>query len=343
MTNDELKAKILYNQHLTNKTDKRTVCHDLNGVQAQFMTNVYHALKTRCKKELPPDDFGDGLIKSWTVRGTVHVFHEDDLPLFLHESRTHYLRPVDQMVDDEYITVKRKAIFADYILELIASGIDEREALKEKCFSYGMTEQESKSIFNSWGGTIRYLAESGKISYKVQEKKAFQLCPFFTPMKEETAKLEMARRYFTNFAPATVKDAAYYFGITQAQVKAMLSQLPVSDIVLDGKTYYYIDNGVTNYPDIPDCIFLAGFDQLMLGYQKQESIFLPSEHLRGIFNLAGIVMPSILLYGRVVGKWKKKDRKLTLTLFESISGKDKKAILQQAESEWNELKKIIWE
>lgn len=33
----------------------------------------------------------------------------------------------------------------------------------------------------------------------------------------------------------------------------------------------------------------------MLDYQKKESICLPQEHLRGIFNLAGIVMPSILL------------------------------------------------
>ena len=55
---------------------------------------------------------------------------------------------------------------------------------------------------------------------------------------------------------------------------------------------------------MPDCLFLAGFDQLMLGYLKTESIFLAKEYIRGIFNLSGIVMAPILLRGRVAGRWK---------------------------------------
>ena len=74
----------------------------------------------------------------------------------------------------------------------------------------------------------------------------------------------------------------------------------------NGEEYYYLGASQSDYPDIPHCIFFAGFDQLMLGYQKSKSIYLPKEHLRGIFNLAGIVMPSILLNGRVVGKWQNK-------------------------------------
>lgn len=96
------------------------------------------------------------------------------------------------------------------------------------------------------------------------------------------------------------------------------------------------------YPDIPNCIFLAGFDLLILGYQKSESIYLPQEHLRGIFNLAGIVMPSILLNGKVVGKWQKKNTKLTITLFENITVKDKQSIIQATERLWNDIKKIEW-
>lgn len=56
----------------------------------------------------------------------------------------------------------------------------------------------------------------------------------------------------------------------------------------------------------PRCLFLAGFDQLMLGYEKKESLYLAPENLRAIFNLAGIVMPPVMLDGRVVGKWKRR-------------------------------------
>ena len=42
-----------------------------------------------------------------------------------------------------------------------------------------------------------------------------------------------------------------------------------------------------NYLFIFGCLFLGGFDQLMPGYEKKDSRYLPKEYLRGIFNLVG--------------------------------------------------------
>ena len=89
--------------------------------------------------------------------------------------------------------------------------------------------------------------------------------------------------------------------------------------------------------ELPKCLFLAGFDQLMLGYEKTESLFLPKEHMRDIFNLAGIVRPAILVNGTVVGWWNLKNRKLKITLF---SPADQKLIFDAATRLWNELKGI---
>lgn len=305
------------------------------------MSAAIHALSIRTT--VPAENLGKNLVKNWTIRGTVHVFAREDLPLFLYHNRTHYLRPVDQMVPDEYVTLERKKKFAGVIVEAIGNGIDEREALKELCFDYGMTQQECESIFNSWGGTIRYLAETGQICYKVQEKKAFTLCPSFTPMEEKEAGLEMARRYFLNYGPATVSDAAYYFGTTRKRVKEWLNELPVTSAVVGERECFWIERDVSDYPRIPDCVFLAGFDQLMLGYEKKESIFLPLEYLRGIFTLAGIVMPGILLKGQVVGRWKRKNDRLTLTPFRSLTEPEKKIILRTVEQQWNVTKRVIWE
>lgn len=290
---EEIKIRQLTNQHLTAPADRKTVIRDICGVQAQFMSNAMHALRIRCNDH--SDEYTLGLIKNWTIRGTLHVFSEDDLSLFLHSGRKHYLRPCDTLNADEFISQERKSFFADFILRKIAEGADTRDELKKLCFEQGMTDREAKSVFDPWGGTIRALCENGSIGYKAQEKKAFFLCPPFSPMDAETARLELARRYFTRFAPATIKDAAYFFGTTQTEVKKWLDQLPVTAVDCNAKTYYYIDTGIDYRTDIPRCVFLAGFDQLMLGYQKTESLYLPTEHLRGIFNLAGIVMPSILL------------------------------------------------
>jgi len=338
MTFEELKIRRLANQHLIERSDCKTVLHDLCGVQAQFLSNAMHALKIRCHDHERFET--DSLIKSWTLRGTMHIFSAEDLPLFLHEGRSHYLRPSDTLDEDEFIGRERKAYFAGLIIKSVADGVDERESLREICRQNGISDREELSVFNSWGGTIRALCECGRLCHKIQEKKAFRICPDFEPMDAEPAQLELLRRYFSNFAPATIRDAAYFFGWTQTQIKALLPSLPVERSECEGKTYYYIENG-REYPDImPDCIFLAGFDQLLLGYRKEDNPFLPAEHLRGIFSLAGIVNPAILLRGRVVGKWKLKGSSLTIDLFEDISENDVIIIKKRANCLWGNIKRI---
>ena len=331
MTMEEIKLRRLTGQHLLTPSDTQIVVKDLCGVQAQFLSHALHGLSIRCTEVSTT-----GLVKSWTNRGTMHLFSVDDLPLFLHEGRSHFLRPVDTLESDAYISADRKAYFSDLIVDAVSQGIDEREALKVVCEKAGMTEGESQSLFDPWGGTIRALCEAGRICHRVQEKKAYQLCPAFEPMAEEPARIELARRYFTHFGPATVKDAAYFFATTQAKVKSLLKQLPVTETSLDGKSYFYIDYGLP-IGDLPDCLFLAGFDQLMLGYEKTESLFLPKEHMRDIFNLAGIVRPTILVNGTVVGWWNLKNRKLKITLF---SPADQKLIFDTASRLWSDLKQI---
>jgi len=149
----ELKIRQLTNQYLVQPADKKTVIRDLCGVQAQFLVNAMHSLKIRCN-DFDENTVADGLVKNWTVRGTVHVFAESDLPLFIR--------------------------------------CNNGEAYRK----------------NEWG-----------------------------------------------------------------EVKNWLNQLPVESIDCEGKTYYYIPNGKSYDKEIPACIFLAGFDQLMLGYQKKESLY----------------------------------------------------------------------
>ena len=82
MTIEELKIRQLTNQYLITKGKKEDVVRDLCGVQSQFLVNAIHSLKIRCF-DFDEDTVKDGLVKNWTVRSTVHVFSEKDLPLFI--------------------------------------------------------------------------------------------------------------------------------------------------------------------------------------------------------------------------------------------------------------------
>lgn len=349
MTLEELKIRQMTNQYLIRKGAKETVVRDLCGVQAQFLGNAIHSLRIRCH-DFEESTVKDGLAKNWTLRSTVHVFSEKDLPLFIRCGNGEDYRRNQwngytfwNQRDKWALSPERQAYLSDVILEALGNGSKTREELKEICREKGMTYPEETCMFEPWGGGICELCKRGFMQYVVQEKKAYCLSPAFTPMEDEEAQLEIARRYFTHIAPATVHDAMYFLGAKQVEVKRWLSLLPVESTTLEGKTYFYIENGKSYDEAIPRCVFLAGFDQLMLGYQKKESLYLPQEHLRGIFNLAGIVMPALLLDGRVVGKWKKKNTKLTVTLFEQVSAEDRKAIVSHGEALWSDLKKIEFE
>lgn len=224
MTLEEVKLRRLAGQHLLSPADTYTVVRDLCGVQAQFLSNALHAIRLRggilSEEEL------DRLVKTWTIRGTVHIINEDDLPLFLHRDRRRELRPCDTLAADERIDGPRKAYFADLITGGVAAGTGTRDGLRALCAAHGMTEREAESVFDPWGGAIRALCENGTIAYRVQEKKAFRLCPPFTPLDAEAAKLELCRRYFTSFGPATVSDAPISSGSPSGRYAASLNGCP---------------------------------------------------------------------------------------------------------------------
>lgn len=334
MQADEIRLMRMARQHLLFPVSMQQAARDLCGVQAQYLSHAMHALRIR-SFDFDESTAREQMVKSWTLRGTMHVFSADDLPLMLHEGRAHFLRPCDTLEADECISRERKAFFAGLILEQIRRGNGEREALKRVCCESGMTQQESESLFNAWGGILRALCEAGQICHAVQQEKAFQPCPGFAPMPQQEAETALALRYFAHYGPASVRDAAYFFGVSQKRVRGWLDRLPVETVTCEGRTLFYIAGEETGAYEMPQCLFLAGFDPLMLGYEKKESLFLPTQHLRGIFNLSGIVMPAVLWQGRVIGRWKRTE-KLSITLFESADQPMRVRMEEKAHELWSD-------
>ncbi len=342
----DLLLRRLNAQHLLSPADDPA--GDLCGMQAQFLRNAAHALRLRASH------FSlDGLVKTWTLRGTVHLVPERDLSLYL---------PLCGTAEDvcasgwyrwqagrgEVNPPAREVYLAHRVVEAIAQGIDTRDALRAHLRTCGMTDAEEARVFDPWGGVIRELAEVGVLAFRVDmadgihpdETRRYRLLAPFAPLDEPTARTELLRRYFTHYGPAALRDAACFFHWTQAEIKALLPRLPVETAEFAGRTHYFIP---TDEPprDIPPVILLAGFDPLMMGCRKEDNPFLPAEHLRGIFNLAGIVNPAILLRGRVVGRWKEKDGRVAFTAFEPLSPQDKSLIEQEAERLFP-VKQIKW-
>ena len=149
--------------------DELTVLRSLCGLQAQFYGNCLHALRLRCGKAPDEDILRTSAVKTWTLRGTLHLIALDDLPLFLYDGRSHFLRPCDTMSDDGRLSAARKRELAAIILDAAQKGCGGREELRLLCRGHGMTDDEEQSAFDPWGGLLRALCESGTLCHTAQQ------------------------------------------------------------------------------------------------------------------------------------------------------------------------------
>ena len=322
--------------------DELTVLRGLCGLQAQFYGNCLHALRLRCGKAPDEDILRTSTVKTWTLRGTLHLIAQSDLPIFLYDGRSHFLRPCDTMSDDSRLSAARKRELAAIILDAAKKGCGDRKELRLICREHGMTADEEQSAFDPWGGLLRALCESGVLCHTAQQKKAFRPCPPFAPMTKADALRALMRRYLTHYGPVTVQDAAYFFGLPQCELLPLIESLSPREFVCKCKIFYMLDD-INIIGDISCCRFLAGFDPLMLGYEKRANPFLPEDALRSVFTLSGIVRPAILLDGKIVGIWKRRGKTVELTGLMPLQSLQRRRIEEEADRLWNgSFHSLVW-
>lgn len=86
------------------------------------------------------------------MRGTVHVFAEDDLPLFMHCNNGRDYRRNDwrgytfwNRGDSWALTPERQKFFADIILKAVEIMPQSRDELKAACREHGMPPARKKA------------------------------------------------------------------------------------------------------------------------------------------------------------------------------------------------------
>ncbi len=348
MNIEDLRLIRLQAQHLLHPTAPLDAAGDLCGLQAQFLRNAVHALRLRAGV---PEVAG--LVKTWTLRGTVHLLPERDLPVYLPHCGT-----AEDVCSTGWYTWRakqgnapapdRERFLARTAFSAIAAGSDTREGLRALLRDAGMTEAEEAHAFDPWGGLIREMAEAGVLAFRVDmdesgrpvEEKRYRLLAPFVPMAPHAARIELLRRYIAHYGPVTLRDTAYFLHWTQAEIRALLPETGAEAVICEGRTYFRLPCPTENAAT-PPVILLAGFDPLMMGYRKEENPFLPSERLRGIFNLAGIVHPAILLRGQVAGRWKEKDGRVEMTAFAPLTARDRRCIEDEAARLFT-IRRITW-
>lgn len=321
---DQIKLLRLKNQFLLNPGGAQDVVSGLIGLQAQYGAQALHALAIRSMGGFDPDT----CVKTWSFRGTLHLHRKSDLPLVLYRgSQTAF----GQMAFlSERVEKTRAEQFRALILDAMAERDLSRDQLKALCSAEGLTAAEEEILFHPWGGIFRALAEKGEIAYTSDGNRVFTRLKPLTPMEKDEALRELMRRYVKHYGPVTLRDAQTFFGMPQRELKALLEQTAGESVSIGKDAYFYMPDELPEGADMPQALFLAGFDQLLLGYRKTDNPFLPPEHIKRVYNNTGIVFPTVLLHGRVLATWKRNGKTLEIKPFGKITAKDKKQIERKA-------------
>jgi hypothetical protein len=313
----ELLSISLQRQFLAGKAPRDRVVSELCGLQAQFANNPKYALRIR-GGDFDEGRWHEGLVKIWTFRKTLHTVLEKERALFLSA------QGIPQGWQDGWgLKAGRMAYWSGFLMDRINGGICGREALKKACRERGISAEEEGNVFHGWGGLLYEMSRRGLIAYHPGTAKVFIPCPPLQTLPREEARAVLLRRYFETFGPATLEDAVSFTGWRRRELDALIKEsgIKLRSLSCGGKDYFYLGELPPAGP-VPPCVFLAGFDQLIMAYRDRSRVMDDGDKRKVITN-SGIVYPTVLLRGRLRARWKKDGPLLLIVPFRPLSPRDR--------------------
>jgi winged helix DNA-binding protein len=258
------------------------------------------------------------LVKTWTMRGTLHLHPADELPLWA--SATRAVGP------PWYESYGLNASQGTAVLDAIGDALDGRCLLREELADEVASragEWTREKIASGWGYIIGSAAAVGKLCHgppqgsKVTFVRTDQWSGWFD-VEPRDALAEVCRRYLAAYGPATPREFAEWFAgrtfVGEARRVFESIEGELEEVDVEGRTAWVVRGGELTEPGRADSLrLLPEYDCYVMGFREREH-FVPDAarelvraHPRGKFEgLAGA--PTLLVNGVVSGVWRRAKR-----------------------------------
>lgn len=298
-----------------------TLAHELLGLHSWFYRNVCFSALIR---GADISGWRTALTKTWLYRGTLHGVAFEDLPqlLALHTSDSYLFRFFGQETVEE---------FAKLVLRYMEDGVTSRTEFRQ-IFAGDYDAKFIDAMFSPWGGIFVYLARLGKVAFRDMASRDFDLIDAEPTQTLDEVLPDLLRRYFAVYGPATLADAAWFFGFWRNDA-IKLRALPLDDcnsFEWNGNRYYDCAEE-DDIADVPEITLLSGFDPLLVSYTERSAV-LPAEYKGKVILKSGICNPTIAVNGRVAGLWNIKKDGPIVEFFTAQPKRLKDAALEMVDS-----------
>jgi hypothetical protein len=291
---ERLRRLRLAAQRLTPHTaarDVREAARAVVGVQAQDVRAAGLALRSRVPglRRSAVDD--SGLVRTWTVRGTVHLIDPDDRA-WLHAvvGHRHLQRVTRQLTERGGLEIATAV--RDDLVALLAETPLHRAALLRALEQRGhrLPPQPVINTLMPWAA-----AQGLVLGLPDGRYRAAQPPP---AVDADLALATLGRRYLLGYGPATVADLASWSGLPRTAAQRAFAALDG----LDTAGELVALPGMLDAEDEPEALLLAAFDTTMLGHRSRAPFVAPA-HDRRVLPGGGMLRPVVLVHGVAAGTW----------------------------------------
>jgi hypothetical protein len=249
---------------------------------------------------------GKSIVRSWPMRGTLHFVAAEDLRWMLAHLAPRSIAGAAGRFRQLGLEAEQLRRSRRIIERALAGGTrmtrPELFALLERG---GVSASGQRGIHILWmhahEGVLCFGPPRGR-------QQTFVLLdewlPASEPLTRPEALAEIALRYFTGHGPATVRDLAWWAGLTIADAAEGLSASSsrLARARFDGEDFWGPEAGFPPPAKPPVALLLPPFDEFLVAYRDRSAAFDPAHTKR----LASLLSPTIVVKGRVVGTWKKR-------------------------------------
>jgi hypothetical protein len=355
LTWKDVRALRLARHHLLERAPRERLVDVVGavcGIHAQVMPAAEVSLGVRVESVTRTDVRAAlwdqrSLVKTYAIRGTVHLLPAGELPLWMAAQRAR--PPAKELKRLSRFGLDRNQL--DSIVAAIADALDGRsltlrqlgEEVAGRCGSWALAETAPAfgGNFPIWRIAIGWAASEGQLCFgpnqgnQVTFVRPDQWLGWWREVEPGAALAEVFRRYLRAYGPATARDFAQWFSV-DARFAAELSAELGGDVVqVDVEGYRCLAVASDLAAALPDAggsvRLLPHFDCYLRGFHPREQLVggWAERSARGTGEV-----PVLVVEGMVAGVWERKPRgrrlEVTVESFQKLSAAERLSLEAEA-------------
>src|SRR5271166_1911008 len=254
------------------------------------------------------------LVKTWAMRGTLHLLPSAELPLWHAALSTspRYLKPA---LWQKYFGISQEEL--DGLTEAIAAALNGRVMTREELAQ----EVNPKLNESSWGTILKPTAFTGRLCFapSLGQRVRFTRpdtwlaevgCVLGPAVHPQAAQAEVTRRFMAAYGPATYHDLARWWsggGVSAAKQWIGLLGNEACPVEVEGARAWMLAGHAREARELASgksVRLLPGFDQYVVGASYHAESLLPDGLRSRVYRPQGWISPVLLVNGLMQGVWR---------------------------------------